>query len=132
MEVIMNKIEKHRLLLIILGFIALIASIAFLIVGIIMLVGSLSGDIVNGLLLGFGIVFVLLFAPLVVLGIYFVWVGFATGTSVNVVEGNIAMNKATKPLCKNCGYQIGEERVCPRCGTRIGEEKAQAVDEANN
>ncbi|MGN1227482.1 MAG: hypothetical protein ACI4TX_02440 [Christensenellales bacterium] len=116
----MNKIEKGKTALITIGILSLVFSIAFLVLGIVMVVGSFGGENVDVLKLVFGIIFILLFFPLVIIGIYFTWTGAVLkATKGSIAEDNLGKGTVNKALCKNCGAELSGEKFCPNCGKSV-------------
>ena len=116
----MNKIEKGKTALIVLGIISLVCSLVFLVLGIVMVSTCSAEDSVNIVKLVFGIIFIVLFIPLVIFGIYFTWIGGALrATKGSIAEDNLGKGTVNKALCNNCGSELHGEKCCPNCGRSV-------------
>ena len=94
----MNKVQKGKSWLIILGVMALILALGFTTGGIIMTVVGATGTLNVAMLVG-GIIMILLGVGLLVVGIYFAWVGMAlVATKGSVEEENLAVSKTQKEI----------------------------------
>lgn len=94
----MNKVQKGKSLLIILGVMSLIIALGLTTGGIIMTVVGVTGTLNVAMLVG-GIVMILLGVGLLVVGIYFVWVGMSLiATKSSVEEENLAVSKTQKEI----------------------------------
>lgn len=121
----MNIIKKQKGMLIGLGVVCAIISILLLVFGIILTIGGASNiGAAEGIIkLVFGIIMLLLFIPLGLAGVRFIWVGCAlTATEGSIKMGNIAKEGGTVNMvkCDKCGTEIkAGETICSNCGKPI-------------
>ena len=116
----MNKIEKGKTALIVLGIISLICCVALLVLGITMVTTCYIDESLNVVRLVFGIIFIALFIPLAIIGVYFTWVGAVLkATKGSIAEDNLGKGTANKALCNNCGAELHGEKCCPNCGRSV-------------
>ena len=131
----MNKVEKQKGWLMGLGLGLIVLSIILLAVGIGLICGGVRGIAETGgagevTKLVFGIIMCVLFAPSIVLGIYFLWIGgYLSATKGSIKEGNIAKEGGTINMvkCDKCGTEIKiGETVCSECGKPVA--KTEKID----
>ena len=121
----MNKIQRQKGSLVVIGIVTLVLALALLVGGIVMLVSGIpvlveDSNLTKGILLVvFGSIALLLFVPAVGFGIYDTWVGLSLkATKGSIKEGNIAKEGGTVNMkkCSRCGTEIKDgETVCSEC-----------------
>lgn len=121
----MNKIQKQKGWLIAISVIVLVLSIASICGGVVLLTSGIKGvnDANNAgaiVKIVFGALLSLAFAPGIVLGFRYLWVGlYMTATKGSIAEGNIAKEGGTVNIkkCDKCGTELKDgETVCSECG----------------
>lgn len=122
----MNKIQKQKGGLLVLGILSLIGSLLLIALGIVLLVSGIKTLASDGALVGgilktvFGGLMVLLFFPAIGFGIYATWISLSLkATHGSIKEGNIAKEGGTVNMRKRdkCGTELKDgETVCSNCG----------------
>ena len=121
----MNKIEKQKRALIILGVVIIALSVLSLVFGIVLTVSGAKdlSETINIIKLVFGILLILVSIPFGWASIKYIWVGaYLTATKGSINEGNIAKEGGTVNMkkCDKCGTEIKDgETVCSNCGKAI-------------
>ena len=121
----MNKIEKQKRALIILGIVIIALSVLSLVFGIVLTVSGAKdlSETINIIKLVFGILLILVSIPFGWASIKYIWVGaYLTATKGSIKEGNIAKEGGTVNMkkCDKCGTEIKDgETVCSNCGKAI-------------
>lgn len=130
----MNKIEKGKVWLIVIGIVLTLLSVVFLCGGIGLLAGGIksvsAGTNAGGIIMiVFGSILSIMFFPAIVLGIRYIWIGaYLKATNGSIKEGNIAKEGGTINMkkCDKCGTEIKDgETVCSNCGKPVVEDKKE-------
>lgn len=133
----MNTIQKQKGWLMGLGIGLMVLSIILICCGVPLLVGGIHAvsDAANSssaggvVMIVFGALMCILFAPGLILGIYYLWVGgYLSATKGSIKQGNIAKEGGTVNMvkCDKCGTEIkAGETVCSNCGKPVEAQKVQ-------
>lgn len=135
----MNKIERGKKGLIIIGVCALVLAVASLIGAVFVIISGVKSvanqvSVANVFELVGGAILVIISFLLVYVGIYFTWVGAsmkATKGSIadgDLCKGTVNMTKCSKcgsqveagdEACVNCGASLKKKKTCPKCGAEV-------------
>lgn len=108
--------QKGKTALSVIGILCLVLSLIFVVVGVILTVGAFVSAEINIIKLVFGILMILLFIPLLILGITQTWLALSlNATKGTVVEDNLGKLQKNKELCKICGNELDANGECERC-----------------
>ena len=114
----MNKIQKGKTGLMTMGILSLLLSVLSVVGSVLLIINSVTNGVsVVGLI--FGILLALIFIPLFIIGVYFVWVGAViVATQGSVAEDNEGNGTMNATLCAKCGQKLTTEAFCPNCGAK--------------
>lgn len=122
----MNKIQRQKGGLLVLGIISFVVAILFVVFGVLLLVKGI-GNVADNSTLAVGIIKIvigaimcLLFFPSISFGIYAIAITLAMkATKGSIKMGNIAKEGGTVNMrkCDKCGTELKDgETVCSNCG----------------
>lgn len=125
----MNKIQRQKGGLLLLGIIAFVVAVLFVVFGILLLVKGI-GNVADGATLAvgiieivFGVIMCLLFFPAIIFAVYALSVTLALKATVGSLKmGNIAKEGGTINMkkCDKCGTELKDgENVCSNCGKKF-------------
>lgn len=135
----MNKIEKGKRSLIIIGVCALVLAVASLVGAVFVIISGVRSvadqvTVANVFELVGGAILIIISFLLIYVGIYFTWVGSAmkaTKGSIadgDLCKGTVNMTKCSKcgsevdpsdEACANCGASLKKKKACPKCGAEV-------------